>query len=186
MTRSRHGRRRQRGTIDELPSGALRVRVYAGTDPLTGTRHDLVEVIPPSPKAETLAEAARTRLLSQVDERRNPRTNCLRPLRGWRVRLPGHAPPTMHPSHESDPQRDRRRARRQEPGRCPDPAPLRRSGELRTSRVMKRGLSAWTLLKRRRSGRDRGGEDDCRCGLPEDEEPVEDGLQILDTWCVHL
>jgi len=27
---------RQRGSIEELPSGALRVSVYAGTDPLTG------------------------------------------------------------------------------------------------------------------------------------------------------
>lgn len=76
MTRSRPGRRRQRGTIDELPSGALRVRVYAGEDPLTGKRHDLVEVIPPGPKAATLAEAARARMLAQVDEHRNPRTSA--------------------------------------------------------------------------------------------------------------
>jgi integrase len=38
-------RKRERGSIDELPSGALRVRVYAGTDPITKRRHDLVEVI---------------------------------------------------------------------------------------------------------------------------------------------
>jgi hypothetical protein len=47
-----------------------------GTDPVTGRRHDLVEVIPPGPKAAAQAEAARTRLLNQVDERRNPRTNA--------------------------------------------------------------------------------------------------------------
>ncbi len=76
MTRPKPGRRRQRGAIDELPSGALRVRVYAGEDPLTGKRHSLVEIIPPGPKAATLAEAARTRMLSQVDERRNPRTSA--------------------------------------------------------------------------------------------------------------
>jgi integrase len=76
MTRARPGRRRQRGTIDELPSGALRVRVYAGADPVTGRRHDLVEVIPAGPKAATLAEEARTRLLNQVDEKRQPRTNA--------------------------------------------------------------------------------------------------------------
>lgn len=59
-----------------MPSGALRVRVYAGEDPLTGRRHDLVEVVPPGPKSATLAEEARTRMLSQVDERRNPRTSA--------------------------------------------------------------------------------------------------------------
>jgi len=76
MTRPRPGRQRSRGTIDELPSGALRVRVYAGKDPVTGRRHDLVEIVPPGPKAARLAEAARTRLLSQVDEQRQPRTNA--------------------------------------------------------------------------------------------------------------
>lgn len=76
MTRSRPGRQRSRGTIDELPSGALRVRVYAGKDPATGRRRDLVETIPAGPKAGRLAEAARTRLLNQVDEQRQPRTNA--------------------------------------------------------------------------------------------------------------
>ena len=76
MTQARPGRKRRRGIIDRLPSGALRVRVYAGVDPLTGRRLDLVEIIPPGPKAATLAETARTRMLSQVDERRNPRTNA--------------------------------------------------------------------------------------------------------------
>jgi integrase len=76
VTRARPGRKRQRGTIDALPSGALRVRVYAGADPLTGKRHDLVEIIPAGPKAAALAEAARTRMFSEVDERRNPRTNA--------------------------------------------------------------------------------------------------------------
>lgn len=76
MTQPRPGRRRRRGTVDQLPSGALRVRVYAGEDPLTGRRHDLVEVVPPGPKAATLAEEARTRMLSQVDEHRNPRTSA--------------------------------------------------------------------------------------------------------------
>jgi integrase len=49
---------------------------YAGTDPVTGRRHDLIEVIPPGPQAEAQAEKARVRLLSQVDERRNPRTKA--------------------------------------------------------------------------------------------------------------
>jgi hypothetical protein len=55
-TRPRRRRDRSRGNIEALPSGALRVRVYAGTDPVTGRRHDLRGVIPPGPNAETQAE----------------------------------------------------------------------------------------------------------------------------------
>lgn len=68
--------RRVRGAIDELPSGALRVRVYAGVDPLTGRRNDLIEVVPPGPTAEKDADRVRTRLLAEVDEQRNPRTKA--------------------------------------------------------------------------------------------------------------
>jgi integrase len=67
---------RTRGSIDELPSGALRVRVYAGRDPVSKRRHDLIEVIPPGPGADKRARAARDRLISQVEERRNPRTKA--------------------------------------------------------------------------------------------------------------
>lgn len=59
-----------------LPSGALRVKVYAGDDPLTGRRHFLRETIPAGPTAAREAEKARTRLLNQVDEQRNPRTRA--------------------------------------------------------------------------------------------------------------
>ena len=69
-------RQRQRGSIEDLPSGALRVTVYGGSDPLTGQRHRLREVIPPGPTAAADAERARTRLLNQVDEKRNPRTRA--------------------------------------------------------------------------------------------------------------
>jgi integrase len=68
--------RRARGCIDALPSGALRVRVYAGMDPLSGRRHYLTEVIDAGPAAFAQAEQARTRLLSEVDEQRNPRTKA--------------------------------------------------------------------------------------------------------------
>lgn len=71
-----HRRGRRRGSIEELPSGALRVRVYAGVDPVTGRRHDLTETIPAGPKAGDHAEKALTRLLNELDERRNPRTNA--------------------------------------------------------------------------------------------------------------
>ena len=76
MKRTKAARGRKRGAIDLLPSSALRVRVFAGHDPITGKRHSLVETIPPGPGAAAKAEAARTRLLNQVDERRNPRTNA--------------------------------------------------------------------------------------------------------------
>lgn len=70
------GRSRAKGNIEELRSGALRVRVYAGTDPVTGKRHNLVEVIPSGPKAWRAAEEIRDRFLREVAEKRNPRTSA--------------------------------------------------------------------------------------------------------------
>lgn len=67
---------RKRGNIEELASGALRVRVYAGIDPVTKKQHYLTETIPPGPKAEQEAEKARVRLVNQVNERRNPKTKA--------------------------------------------------------------------------------------------------------------
>lgn len=70
--------RRARGVIQTLPSGTLRVRVFAGYDPVTKKRHYLNETVSAgSSPAATLREAekVRTRLLNQVDERRHPRTN---------------------------------------------------------------------------------------------------------------
>ncbi|RTL61780.1 MAG: integrase [Pseudonocardiaceae bacterium] len=67
---------RNRGSIDELPSGALRVRVYAGVDPVTKRRHDLVRVVPPGPGAWREAERVRDRFVHDVAERRNPRTSA--------------------------------------------------------------------------------------------------------------
>ncbi len=52
------------------------MRVYAGVDPVTKNRHYLTEVIPAGRTAARDAEKARTRLLAQVDERRNPRTKA--------------------------------------------------------------------------------------------------------------
>jgi integrase len=69
-------RTRHRGAIDELPSGALRVRVYSGTDPISKRRMYLTEVVPPGPRAGDEAEKVRTRLLHQVDQKRNPRTRA--------------------------------------------------------------------------------------------------------------
>ncbi len=63
-----------KGSIEQLPSGALRISVYAGIDPVTGRRHYLKETVEPGPRAERDAEAARRRLVSEVAERRSPRT----------------------------------------------------------------------------------------------------------------
>ncbi|MEU0157235.1 tyrosine-type recombinase/integrase [Micromonospora fulviviridis] len=52
------------------------MKVYAGVDPISGKRHYLTETIPPGRTAAKEAEKARTRLLAQVDERRNPRTRA--------------------------------------------------------------------------------------------------------------
>lgn len=65
---------RQRGSIDVLPSGAFRVRVYAGQDPVSKRRHDLVEIVPAGPDAERRAREVRDRLVRDIAERRNPRT----------------------------------------------------------------------------------------------------------------
>jgi integrase/DNA-binding transcriptional regulator YhcF (GntR family) len=69
-------RRRIRGEIETLPSGSLRVKVYAGVDPLSGRRHYLSETVPPGPNAEKEAEKVRTKLLNRVDEQRTPRTKA--------------------------------------------------------------------------------------------------------------
>lgn len=67
----------QQGVIDVRPSGALRVRVDAGIDPVTGKRHRLVEHVPANtPNKEAVAEQIRIRLVNQVNERRHPRTNA--------------------------------------------------------------------------------------------------------------
>src|SRR3954454_15249376 len=68
--------RRQRGAIETLPSGSLRVKVYAGYDPISGRRHYLDEVVPAGPRAGAEAERVRTRLLHEVDQQRNPKTRA--------------------------------------------------------------------------------------------------------------
>jgi LacI family xylobiose transport system transcriptional regulator len=62
--------RRANGEIEKLPSGSLRVRVYAGIDPVTRKRRYLVETVPAGPTAARDAEAIRDRLLREVDRDR--------------------------------------------------------------------------------------------------------------------
>lgn len=75
---SSNGRRRARprGSIEELSSGSLRVRVYAGVDVLSGREIYLKQLVPAGPSAREEAEQVRERLLRQVEEGRHPRTNA--------------------------------------------------------------------------------------------------------------
>jgi integrase len=75
-SKTRRGRR-EKGNIETLQSGALRVRVYAGIDPVSKRAHYLRAVIPAdTPNAWKAAEAKRTELLNQVNEKRHPRTRA--------------------------------------------------------------------------------------------------------------
>lgn len=64
-----------RGSIGRLPSASLRVRVYAGANPVTGRPRYLTQTIPAGPNAGEEAEAACRRLLDRVREGRAPRTD---------------------------------------------------------------------------------------------------------------
>ena len=74
MGRTTARRSRQRGEIETLPSGSLRVTVYAGQDPLSKRRLRLREIIPAGPDAADEAEKALRRMVVEIDEQRNPRT----------------------------------------------------------------------------------------------------------------
>ncbi|MGH3463375.1 MAG: hypothetical protein ACRDP9_18090, partial [Kribbellaceae bacterium] len=64
-------RTRPRGHIEERPNGKFRATVYAGIDPLTGKQRYLKETT----DTEKQAQVALSKLLTQVDERRHPRSN---------------------------------------------------------------------------------------------------------------
>ncbi|MFL6125075.1 tyrosine-type recombinase/integrase [Actinophytocola sp.] len=68
-------RRGARGSISRLPSGSLRVRVYAGTNPVTGRPRTLTQTIPDGPTALDDAEAVCRRLVDRVRDQRQPRTD---------------------------------------------------------------------------------------------------------------
>lgn len=76
MARSRV-QKKQRGSVDRLPSGVLRVRVSTGVDPVTKRRLFLTEHVPKGPADEAAAERVRTRLPNEVDEQRNPKTKAM-------------------------------------------------------------------------------------------------------------
>ncbi|HET9871928.1 MAG TPA: tyrosine-type recombinase/integrase [Propionibacteriaceae bacterium] len=76
MSRTPKPRARRRGSVDVLPSGAFRVRVYAGRDPLTRRPVYLSQVVPSGPNASQEAERIRVRMLGDIDERRNTNTRA--------------------------------------------------------------------------------------------------------------
>jgi integrase len=104
-------RRRQRGSVRSLPSGSLQVRVFAGTDPVSKKDLYLSEIVPPGPRQQREAEQARTRLLNQVDEKRNPKTRATvdqlivkyfevievdtQTMRGYRSKYENHIKPLL-------------------------------------------------------------------------------------------
>jgi hypothetical protein len=62
--------RRTRGYVEQRSSGQWRAVVYAGVDPLTGRERRIRESAP----TRKAAQAALSRLQTQVDERRHPRS----------------------------------------------------------------------------------------------------------------
>src|SRR4051794_24080297 len=53
---ARPSSKRQRGSIETLPSGSLRVKVYAGYDPVPSRRHHLDEMVPAGTRPAAEAE----------------------------------------------------------------------------------------------------------------------------------
>src|SRR5882757_8083666 len=70
MARSRAAKRPE-GSIRQR-GGTFQVRVYAGVDPVTGKANYLTE----STRDEKEADRILRRLLTEVDEQRNPRTKA--------------------------------------------------------------------------------------------------------------
>jgi len=69
-------RKRPTGSIETLKSGSLRVRVYAGVDKVRGDRRYLTETIPAGPNAWDQAEEIRDKLVRQVKQGRQPKTDA--------------------------------------------------------------------------------------------------------------
>ena len=76
MAKEKSKQGRSRGRIETLPSGSLRVSVYAGTDPVTKDRMYLRETVPAGPNAEAEAKRILAGFVHEVYERRHPRTDA--------------------------------------------------------------------------------------------------------------
>jgi integrase len=76
MPKERAKPQRSKGRIETLPSGSLRVSLYAGTDPVTNDRMYLRETVPAGPNAEVEAKRILAGFVHEVFERRHPRTDA--------------------------------------------------------------------------------------------------------------
>ncbi|WP_460660872.1 tyrosine-type recombinase/integrase [Kribbella swartbergensis] len=76
MAKEKSKLKRSRGQIETLPSGSLRVSLYAGTDPVTKDRIYLRETVPAGPNAEAEAQRILAGFIHEVYERRHPRTDA--------------------------------------------------------------------------------------------------------------
>jgi len=80
-----------------LASGALRVRVYAGVDVLTGRKLYLKEVVEPGPRQQARAEKVRDELIRQVEQGRQVRTTAsVRQLVERHLEVAAVEPRTLH------------------------------------------------------------------------------------------
>lgn len=69
-------KKRQPGSIEVLRSGSIRVRVYAGIDPVTNSKHYLRETIPAGPNQKKEVERVQAEFIAQVRAGRHPRTDA--------------------------------------------------------------------------------------------------------------
>ena len=75
-------RKRSRGSVQELPSGSLRVSVYAGIDPVSHRRHYLREVVPPGPGSAANPVCGPTAAIRCAESGDQGRRRCAT-HRGW-------------------------------------------------------------------------------------------------------
>jgi integrase len=68
--------KRARGSSDTLKSGSIRVRVYAGYDPVTKRARYLTESVPAGPRQERMAADLKIKFLNEVAEQRAPKTGA--------------------------------------------------------------------------------------------------------------
>jgi hypothetical protein len=76
MAKEKAKPKRTAGEIEALPSGSLRVKLYAGLDPISKARVYLRETVTAGPDAEKQAEQVLIRFRHEVYERRHPRINA--------------------------------------------------------------------------------------------------------------
>ena len=105
-------RKRTRGSIDTLRSGAKRIRVYVGRDPVTNKPIYVGETVPANtPDLNKAADRALTKWLKKVDDGKAPRTNATvdelidayfdvidvdrGTMRGWRSKQKNHIRPLL-------------------------------------------------------------------------------------------